>query len=95
MTSLLMQPRHRKILSWMREASPTIRHGISVTGGSGDEYNLWRRESKLHLDCDYINAGDGDNSVIGGSGQDDIVAGSGNDYLDGGSYADTISAGGG
>jgi Ca2+-binding RTX toxin-like protein len=46
-------------------------------------------------EADYINAGQGDDSVIGAAGDDFLVGGAGNDTLDGGTGADGLLGGGG
>jgi Ca2+-binding RTX toxin-like protein len=62
------------------------------TGDGGDVVNASSYGGDAAL---VIDAGDGDDTVIGGHGADSIVGGKGDDVIDGGTGPDTIDAGAG
>lgn len=60
--------------------------GLGYTDADGDQVTTGN---------DYINAGDGDDTIFGDLGQDTIYGGAGDDSIDGGADADLIYAGAG
>ena len=69
--------------------------GISVFGGSGNDYISMRGNNAAVGIDDYIDAGSGDDYVWGGKGADTIYGGAGGDNTYGGLGNDTITGGAG
>jgi Ca2+-binding RTX toxin-like protein len=69
--------------------------GITVYGGSGNDYVSMRGNDAAVGNADYIEAGSGNDYVWGGRGADTIYGGAGGDNTYGGIGSDTIFGGAG